>query len=53
MSALEVLQSCPTQRKALLLAIGGSSIITFDTDYSKPRLSHQIAFQIQVVGTLE
>ena len=53
MLALEVLQTCPTQRKALLSVIGGldptkSNLITFDTEHNTPRLSHQLAFQIQV-----
>ena len=52
MSALEFLQSCPSQRKALS-AIGGidpadSSIITFDLENFTPRLPHQIALVIQV-----
>jgi len=51
MSALEVLQSCPTQRKLLLSTIGvvdiqDSNLIIFDLENSTPRLSHQIAFQI-------
>lgn len=54
MLALEVLQSCPARRKALLSAIDGldpteSSLITFDTEHSTPRLSHQLTFQIQVI----
>jgi len=49
MSALEVLQSCPTQRKLLLSAIGAvdiqdSSLIIFDLENSTPRLPHQMAF---------
>ena len=41
MSVLEVLQSCPSQRKALLSAIGGidpadSSLLTFDLDNFTP-----------------
>ena len=55
MSALEVLQTCPAQRKALLSAIGGIDpqdcmLAIFDMENSKPRLSHQIAFQVQVVS---
>lgn len=55
MSALEVLQTCPAQRKSLLSAIGGidpqdSMIAIFDMEKSKPRLSHQLAFQVQVVS---
>ena len=54
MSALEVLQSCPSQRKSLLSAIGGidpadSDLITFDLRSHTPRLPHQIAFLIQVI----
>jgi hypothetical protein len=54
MSALEVLQSCPTQRKALLKAIGGidptdTNLIIFDLEDHIPRLPPQLAFQIQVV----
>jgi hypothetical protein len=52
MSALEVLQSCLAQRKELLSAIGGfdpndSNMISFDLETHIPRLSHQLAFQIQ------
>ena len=54
MSALEVLQSCPTQRKFLLSAIGAvdiqdSNLIIFDLENSTPRLPHQMAFQIPVL----
>jgi hypothetical protein len=54
MSALEVLQSCPAQWKALLKAIGGidltdMNLIFFDLDDHIPRLPPQLAFQIQVV----
>jgi hypothetical protein len=54
MSALEVLQSCPAQWKALLKAIGGidptnTNLIVFDLDDHIPRLPPQLAFQIQVV----
>ena len=53
MSALEVLQSCPSQRKALLQAIGAvdsadTSLLSFDPDHSEPRLPHSIALQISV-----
>jgi hypothetical protein len=56
MSALEVLQSCPAQRRALLKAIGGidptdSNLIVFNLDDHIPRLQPQLAFQIQVVVT--
>jgi hypothetical protein len=54
MSALEVLQHCPSQRRALLAAIGTfdpkfSNNITINLDNFKSRLSHQLAFQIDVV----
>lgn len=54
MLALEVLQTCPMQWKALLLVTGGLDttkfkLITFDTEHSAPRLSHQLDFQIQVM----
>jgi hypothetical protein len=54
MSALEVLQSCPAQRRALLKAIGGidptdMNLIVFNLDDHIPRLPPQLAFQIQVV----
>jgi hypothetical protein len=54
MSSLEVLQSFPAQRKALLKSIGGidptdTNLIIFDLEYHVPRLPPQLAFQIQVV----
>jgi hypothetical protein len=54
MSALEVLQSCPAQRRALLKAIGGidptnMNLIVFELEDHIPRLPPQLAFQIQVV----
>jgi hypothetical protein len=54
MSSLEVLQSCPAQRRALLKAIGGidptdTNLIVFDLEDHIPRLPPQLAFQIQVV----
>jgi hypothetical protein len=54
MSALEVLQSCPAQQRALLKAIGGidptdMNLIVFDLEDHIPRLPPQLAFQIQVV----
>jgi hypothetical protein len=54
MSALEVLQSCPKQRKALLKAIGGidsmdTNLIIFDLEDHIPRLPPQLTFQIQVI----
>ena len=53
MSTLEVLRSCPSQRKALLSVVGGvdpvdSSLITFDMKNFIPRLPHQLALIIQV-----
>jgi hypothetical protein len=49
MSALEVLQSCPMQHKALLKAISGidptdTNLIIFDLEDHIPRLPPQIAF---------
>jgi hypothetical protein len=54
MSTLEVLQSCPAQRRALLKAIGGidptdENLIVFNLTDHIPRLPAQLAFQIQVV----
>jgi hypothetical protein len=54
MSALEVLQSCPAQWRALLKDIGGidptyTNLIVFDLEDHIPRLPSQLAFQIQVV----
>ena len=51
MSALEVLQSCPTQRKNLLTALGAldldnTNLIHFNVENYKPRLPHKLAFQI-------
>ena len=51
MSTLEVLQTCPTQRKNFVTALGAmdpenSNIITFKLDDFKRRLSHQLAFHI-------
>ena len=51
MSALEVLETFPTQRKILLTPLSAmdpenSNIITFKLDDFKTRLSHQLAFQI-------
>ena len=53
MSALEVLQTCPAQRRALLSAIGAfekssTGLITFDTEIHKTRLPSHVAFQIKV-----
>lgn len=49
MPALEVLQSCLTQCKLLLSAIGAVDIqdlnlIIFDLENSTPHLPHQMAF---------
>jgi hypothetical protein len=54
MSALEVLQSCPTQWKALLKSIDGidptyTNLMIFDLEDHIPRLPPHLAFQIQVV----
>jgi hypothetical protein len=54
MSALEFLQHFPSQRITLLAAISAidpesSNNITFNLDNFKSRLSHQLAFQIDVV----
>jgi hypothetical protein len=53
MSALEVLQSCPSQRKSLLTTLGSiktcnPSTIMLDTTDLKPRLPYHVAFQIVV-----
>jgi hypothetical protein len=53
MSSLEVLQTCPSQRNALLSTLGalepsGSKVIKFDVTYVKPRLPYHVAFQIHV-----
>jgi hypothetical protein len=49
MSALEVLQSCPSQKKALLISLGSTetcnpSIIMLDTTNLKPCLPYHVAF---------
>jgi hypothetical protein len=54
MSALEVLQSFPTQWKALLKSISGidpmdTNLIIFDLEDYIPRLPPHLTFQIQVV----
>ena len=51
MSTLEVLQSFPTQQNNLLPSLGdfdpeNSTIITFNVENYKSRLSHQLTFQI-------
>jgi hypothetical protein len=53
MLALEVLQTCPSQRNALLSALGslepsGLKVIKFDVTNVKPRLPYHVAFQIHV-----
>jgi hypothetical protein len=54
MSALEVLQSCPAQRRALLKDIGGidptdMNLRVFELEDHIPRLPPQLTFQIQVI----
>jgi hypothetical protein len=54
MSALEVLQSFPIQRKELLKDIGGidptdTNLIIFNLEDHIPWLPPQLAFQIQVI----
>ena len=51
MSTLEVLQSCPTQCKNLLTALGdlepdNTNLIHFNVENYKSRLPHKISFQI-------
>lgn len=53
MSVLEVLQTCPTQRKSLLFALGAvdpidTRFITFDLDSGEPSLPALVAFQIPI-----
>jgi hypothetical protein len=53
MSVLEVLQTCPTQWKSLLSALGAvdpadTRLITFDLDSSEPRLPAAVAIQVPV-----
>jgi hypothetical protein len=53
MSALEILQSCPAKRKALLTTLGStetcnSGTIMLDTTDLKPHLTYHVAFQIVV-----
>ena len=53
MSALEVLQSCPSQRKALLSTLGvnddnSSSMIKFETAGLQPRLPYYVSLLIHV-----
>jgi hypothetical protein len=54
MSVLEVLQHCPSQRRTLLATLGivdldSSNHIMFNLDNYTSRLSHQLAFQVDVV----
>jgi hypothetical protein len=58
MSALEVLQRCPIQRKALLTTLGSTETcnpgtIMLDTTELKPRLSYHIAFQVVVAHPMK
>jgi hypothetical protein len=58
MSALEFLQSCPSQIKAMLAALGSTKTcnpgtIMLDTTDLKPRLPYHVAFQIVVVYTMK
>ena len=53
MSALEVLQTCPSQRKALLSALGvsddiSSSMIKFESHGIQPRLPYYVSLLIHV-----
>jgi hypothetical protein len=53
MLVLEVLQTCPTQRKSLLFAMGAvdpvdTRLITFDLDSYEPRLPAAVSIQIPV-----
>jgi hypothetical protein len=53
MSVLEVLQTCPTQRKSLLSAMGAvdptdTRLITFNLDNCEPRLPAAVAIHIPV-----
>jgi hypothetical protein len=54
MSTLEVIEHCPSQHRMLLAAIDAfdpesSNNLIFNLDDHQPRLSHQLAFQIDVV----
>jgi hypothetical protein len=58
MSALEVLQSFPSQRKALLATLGSAETcnlgtIMLDTTDLKPRLPYHVVFQIVVAYTMK
>jgi hypothetical protein len=53
MSSLEVLQTCPSQRNALLSSLGalepsGLNVIMFDVIDVKPRFPYHVAFEIHV-----
>jgi hypothetical protein len=53
MSILEVIQTCPTQQKSLLYALGvfdptDTQIITFDRNSGQPHLPALVTFQILV-----
>ena len=53
MSALEVLRTCPTQRKVLLASLGAvdpskSNLITFDIENGEPCMILTISFEIMV-----
>ena len=57
MSTLELLQSCPTQRKNLLIVLGAlepdnTNVIHFNVKKYKSRIPHKLTFQIimKVVG---
>jgi hypothetical protein len=54
MSALDILQDCPSQCRILLAAIGAvdpelSNHIMFNLENYVSQLSHQISFQVDVV----
>ena len=53
MSALEVLQICPSQRKALISALGvngddSSSVIKFETAGHQPRFPYYVSLLVHV-----
>jgi hypothetical protein len=53
MLVLKVLQTCPTQRKSLLSALGvvdptDTWLITFDLDSGEPHLPALVSFQIPI-----
>ena len=53
MSALEVLQICPSQRKALLVSLGvnddnSSSVIKFETTGLQPHFPYYVSLLIHV-----